>query len=212
MFIHLQASSLTICMEDKKVSSNIAVENLKRIWNIRKREMDITQVEAAEKLNWTQGAFSQYLNAITEMSPQTIIKLANFLDVDPIEIDPDIDKSLPDVTTYPITHNLSDPTIKANKTLTYHNVITLQFVTVDKEMELLKDNGLSPPAKYPAGAQIGYINMFDSPSYAPKMTSSPNYYLIQKKNAKVFETCEQEHLPSDEKLVKKFLIIEIVIH
>ena len=194
------------------MSNNKAVENFKRIWNIRKREMDITQVEAAEKLNWTQGAFSQYLNAITEMSPQTIIKLANFLDVDPLEIDPDIDKSLPDITTYPITHNLSDPNVKTNKTLTYHNIINLQFITVDKEIELVKDNGLSPPAKYPAGVQIGYIDMFDSPSYTPKMTTSPNFYLIQKKNKKVFETCDQEHLLSDEELIKKFLIVEVVIH
>ena len=194
------------------MSNNKAVENFKRIWDIRKREMDITQVEAAEKLNWTQGAFSQYLNAITEMSPQTIIKLANFLDVDPLEIDPDIDKSLPDITTYPITHNLSNPNIETNQTITYHNIMNLQFITVDKEIELVKDGGFSQPAKYPAGVQIGYINMFDSPSYAPKMTTSPNYYLIQKKNAKVFETCDQEHLPSDEKLIKKFLIIEVVIH
>lgn len=191
--------------------SKIAVANLKRIWNIRKREMDITQVEAAEKLNWTQGAFSQYLNAITEMSPQTIIKLANFLDVDPIEIDPDIDKSLPDITRYPITHTLSDPNIKVNETLTYHS-IPLQFITVDKEMELLKDDGLSPPAKYPAGVQIGCIDMLDSPAYVPKMTTSPNYYLIQRKNRKKFETCDQKHLPSDENLIKKFLIIDVVIH
>jgi len=194
-----------------KVSNNKAVENFKRIWNIRKREMEITQVEAAEKLNWTQGAFSQYLNNITEMSPQTIIKLANFLDVAPSEIDPDIDKSLPDVFTYPVTHNLSDPNLEINETTNYYS-IDVKYITVDKPIELLKDNGLNGPAKYPTGVKIGYLDLFNSPPYAPKMTTSPNFYLIQKKNKKVFETCQHKHLPPDEELTKKFLIIEIVIH
>ena len=39
--------------------------NLKRIWNIRKKEMRVTQALAATQLNWTQGALSQYLNGIT---------------------------------------------------------------------------------------------------------------------------------------------------
>ena len=88
------------------------VKNLQRIWNVRKKEMEITQVEAAKKLDWTQGAFSQYLNAITEMSPQTVIKIANFLDVNPQEIDPNIDSALPNVESKTVRFSLGNPNLE----------------------------------------------------------------------------------------------------
>lgn len=66
----------------------IAVKNLRRIWDEKKEQFEINQTQAAEKLGWTQGAFSQYLNNITELNQDAIAKLANFLEVDPLEIDP----------------------------------------------------------------------------------------------------------------------------
>lgn len=66
----------------------IAVKNLRRIWNKKKEQFEINQTDAALKLGWTQGAFSQYLNNITELNQDAIAKLANFLEVDPLEIDP----------------------------------------------------------------------------------------------------------------------------
>ena len=73
----------------------IAVQNLRRIWQAKKGEMETNQSDAAEKLGWSQGAFSQYLNNYTELNVAAVTKLANFLGVDPIEIDPDIGKNLP---------------------------------------------------------------------------------------------------------------------
>ena len=66
----------------------MAANNLRKIWDSRKSEIGITQTEAAKKLGWTQGALAQYLNNITELNPPAVIKLANFLGVDPQEIDP----------------------------------------------------------------------------------------------------------------------------
>ena len=74
-------------MTTKKYSS-VAANNLRAIWDIKKSEIGITQTEAAKKLGWTQGALAQYLNNITELNAPAVVKLANFLGVDPREIDP----------------------------------------------------------------------------------------------------------------------------
>ncbi len=71
-----------------KKDSSVAANNLRKIWDLRKSEIGVTQTEAAKKLGWTQGALAQYLNNITELNPPAVIKLANFLGVDPREIDP----------------------------------------------------------------------------------------------------------------------------
>ena len=77
----------------------MAANNLRRIWESKKRELNVTQADAAQKLGWTQGAFSQYLNNITELSPQAVIKLANFLEIDPELIDPSITPYTPNFSS-----------------------------------------------------------------------------------------------------------------
>ena len=62
-----------------KKDSSVAANNLRKIWDLRKSEIGITQTEAAKQLGWTQGALAQYLNNITELNPPAITKLANFL-------------------------------------------------------------------------------------------------------------------------------------
>lgn len=62
--------------------------NFRRLWKLKKQELDITQKDAADKLGMTQGAFSQYLNGHTEMNEKAVMKLAKFLDVPPHVIDP----------------------------------------------------------------------------------------------------------------------------
>jgi len=77
-------------------------ENFRRIWTQKKRELNLTQTQAAEKLGWTQGAFSQYLNNLTDLGPATVLKLANFLGVPPTDIDPTLKEILPKKVEYPI--------------------------------------------------------------------------------------------------------------
>jgi len=71
------------------------VKNLKAIWLNRSQELGISQKEAAAQLNWTEGALSQYLNGRTALKPESIIKLANFLEVSPIAIAPKMIDHIP---------------------------------------------------------------------------------------------------------------------
>lgn len=91
-----------------KKDSFVAANNLRKIWDLKKSEIGITQTEAAKKLGWTQGALAQYLNNITELNAPAVIKLANFLGVDPQQIDPSA--SFDDYPQY-----LSLPTGKQSK-------------------------------------------------------------------------------------------------
>ena len=76
-----------------------AINNLRAIWEQKKIEMQFTQVEAAKELGWSQGAISHYLNNITALGPSAVIKFANFLGVDPLDIDPEVKGFLPNVRT-----------------------------------------------------------------------------------------------------------------
>lgn len=71
-------------------------------------------MEAAKDLEWSQSAISHYLSNITDLGPAAIVKFANFLDVDPTEIDPDIEDSLPHVHRINIAHHSSDVTKRLN--------------------------------------------------------------------------------------------------
>lgn len=99
----------------------IAVQNLRKIWDQKKIELRFTQVEAAKKLGWSQGAISHYLNNITDLGVPAIIKLANFLDVDPRDIDPNIEDSLPSVEKKIVAYNANDMTKRIDETLISRN-------------------------------------------------------------------------------------------
>ena len=92
-----------------------AVNNLRAIWDKKKVEMQFTQIEAAKKLGWSQGAISHYLNNITVLGPAAVVKFANFLGVDPLEIDPDIAEFLPNTQTVIATVSSSNVNKKINK-------------------------------------------------------------------------------------------------
>lgn len=85
-----------------------SVNNLRAIWNSKKAEIKFTQVEAAKELNWSQGAISHYLNNITELGPAAVIKFANFLGVDPLEIDPTIKEHLPNIAKRVLRYDIKD--------------------------------------------------------------------------------------------------------
>jgi transcriptional regulator with XRE-family HTH domain len=99
----------------KKVSElPRAVNNLRAIWDAKKAEMKFTQVEAAKELGWSQGAISHYLNNITELGPSAVIKFANFLGVDPKEIDPDVIAYLPTTEVYEVSYDASNIDKRSN--------------------------------------------------------------------------------------------------
>lgn len=90
--------------------------------------MRFTQVEAAKDLGWSQGAISHYLSNITELGPAAVIKFANFLGVDPVEIDPSVRQYLPDFEKIEVTMRSSDAT-KTTKVLETHYVKVLEQTT-----------------------------------------------------------------------------------
>jgi len=109
------------------------VKNLRKIWDSKKLEIKFTQVTAAKDLGWSQGAISHYLNEITELNAAAVIKFANFLDVDPREIDPDIEPSLPSVQNKEIKYNAKDMTKAINKTLSDRSLASSILVKVPNE-------------------------------------------------------------------------------
>jgi len=189
------------------------VANLQRIWNVRKKEMEITQVEAAKKLNWTQGAFSQYLNAITEMSPQTIIKLANFLDVDPAEIDPLIVESLPNILKKTVSFDLSNPNQKIKQQVMWDAKPNDFCVEVNESCHVQVDGGIGEGWQMLKGMMFICLDYStDKDQYYPRMSSNTLYFLVQKKNSDVFEIFSEPRLPPSSELIKQFLITDLAMY
>ena len=107
-------------METKRDASDttpVAVKNLRRIWESKKSDMNFTQVTAAQELGWSQGLISHYLNNITDLGPLATIKFANFLGVDPRDIDPQITDDLPKTKGYHFKYLASDMTKIVRKSI-----------------------------------------------------------------------------------------------
>lgn len=115
----------------------IPVLNLRKIWDQKKSEMQFTQVEAAHDLQWSQGAISHYLTGLTHLGAPAAIKFANFLGVDPTEIDPNIEESLPYVSKIDITYNATDMSqpLKGNKIYSKKRSIST-YIQLDDETRL----------------------------------------------------------------------------
>lgn len=115
----------------------IPVLNLRKIWDQKKSEMQFTQVEAAHDLQWSQGAISHYLTGLTHLGAPAAIKFANFLGVDPTEIDPNIEESLPYVSKIDITCNATDMSqpLKGNKIYSKKRSIST-YIQLDDETRL----------------------------------------------------------------------------
>jgi transcriptional regulator with XRE-family HTH domain len=186
--------------------------NLKRIWNIRKKEMKVTQALAATQLKWTQGALSQYLNGITAMSSQTVVKLANYLDVHPTEIDPNIIESLPSVATKEVRYSTNDPNLILNESIVWPEESCKFFIRVDKEYLIEVDDGAGRPWQVFEGMFFKCIDVLNGSSYKQtRMSTNRPYYLVQKKGADEFVIFSEGFLPSDDRLDKKFLLLDLSV-
>ena len=187
--------------------------NLKRIWNIRKKEMRVTQALAATQLKWTQGALSQYLNGITAMSSQTVVKLANYLDVHPIEIDPNIIQSLPSVATKEVRYSTNDPNLILNESIVWPEESCKFFVRIDKEYLIEADEGAARPWQAFEGMVFKCIDVLENTSYKQtRMSTNGPHYLVQKKGAGEFVIFSEGCAPPDDKLAKKFLILDLSVY
>ncbi|CNJ97249.1 XRE family transcriptional regulator [Yersinia mollaretii] len=68
-----------------------AAERLRAIWNYKRGMLGLTQEKAADIMGYnTQGAVSHYLNGVTPLNTDAVIKFASLLMVSPEEIRPEL--------------------------------------------------------------------------------------------------------------------------
>ena len=166
--------------------------------------MQITQAQAAKKLGWTQGAFSQYLNNLTVLNAAAVIKLANFLGVDPKEIDPDINAQLPNLHKLEIRFRLSDPDTRLRGATTYNEISPGLFtVLVDKPIPHL-------PA-LPLGTLIQCYPENAKPLVKTTEIKS-RIYLVRCKASDEFEVVDEDNCPPKTSLKSKWLVNAFLLH
>ncbi len=73
----------TITQEDRDKA-----QRLKNLFENKKKELNLTQVKCAEKMEMTQSAISQFFNAIVPLNTDTILSFAELLESKPSDIDP----------------------------------------------------------------------------------------------------------------------------
>jgi len=170
------------------------VQNLRKIWDKKKVEMRFTQVEAAKELGWSQGAISHYLNNFTELRAPAIIKLANFLSVDPREIDPDIEQSLPSIVKQKVTYHASDMTKRINESL---------LTRSEESSIVVKINAQGSPkhAKLFAAAEEEMFNWDCYVRLVPvSQMKDPKTYAVRLKNEKHLRLYNKNSLPAPSKI------------
>lgn len=183
----------------------MAVVNLRRIWNQKKSEMQITQAQAAKQLGWTQGAFSQYLNNLTTLNPAAVIKLANFLGVDPLEIDPEINRHLPNLSKTEVRFAASDPETRIKDKLVYGDV-TLPFFMV------AMDEHIKNAPKLPLGTLLLCHEPKSKESTARGTDIPQLHFLIRRNNSTAFEFVSEFDCPPKAELKTKWVVHAFIIH
>lgn len=166
--------------------------------------MKITQAQAAKELGWTQGAFSQYLNNITGLNPAAVIKLANFLGVDPKEIDPDINNHLPNVQKTEVRYLASDPKTRLRNVVVYGDV-SFQFFII------IMDQQVKGAPDVPLNSLI-LCTSADKEQRTKSTTIAEKRYLICRKDANEFECVTESQCPPKSRLKSKWLIHGFLIH
>ena len=187
-----------------------AINNLRAIWEQKKVEMQFTQVEAAKKLGWTQGAISHYLNNLTVLGPAAAIKFANFLGVDPLEIDPTITEFLPSVRTRLIKYDADNLSKAVNRPVHDVNpassfwVKTCPATFTYLPYQLIEDSVLDADL---SEAQFEWYTLVCTVADHPRA----NTFMIQLKGQKDAKIYKKHNLPPANRIAKKFAVLETEI-
>ena len=185
----------------------VAVRNLRKIWDNKKHQFEVTQVQAAKKLGWTQGAFSQYLNNLTELHADAIAKLANFLEVDPHEIDPDYHPVEAERFRIPVTW-IYGRTLRTSEEVQYRRrVIGSVFDEQYQAACAVRLEEDLPPLGY-AGQLILCYDLIKCPK--PKLRTgarTPQWLIIKKKNSNHLKVVEPDDKTPKNQLDAKLLPI-----
>lgn len=184
----------------------LAVKNLRRIWEEKKQKFDTNQTDAAKKLGWSQGAFSQYLNNITELHVDAIIKFANFLEVDPYEIDPNFNPLEGERLLVPIRYVHGKTATPSSEMQYRRRVVCTLTESNTKATCAIKLNKDMRPLGY-KGQVILCCDMFRLKK--PRMTAGrdPKWYIIKYKNEDELRPVRISECPIDSKLEAKLMPI-----
>jgi transcriptional regulator with XRE-family HTH domain len=177
-----------------------AVNNLRAIWDQKKAEMKFTQVEAAGKLGWSQSAVSHYLNNITELGPAAVIKFANFLCVDPVEIDPNVQEFLPHTRTRIIKYDASNLSKQIN--VKYYDTHPPSSFWVKTDASIFT---------YRTGSSNKNATWFTHVC-PPKDHPNASIFMVQAKGQKEARIYKKEDLPPDSDISKKFAVLETEVN
>jgi len=133
-----------------KPNQTQVIQNLRNLWETKKVTENMTQTEAASQLGWTQSAFSHYLTEITTLNSAAIIKLANFLEVCPSEIDPNFSTDMPTYTnfaSYPETLSGKKSLVSKNRFINVGSSNLLSVIEVDQKNQF-----------FPLGSKVGVVS------------------------------------------------------
>lgn len=185
----------------------LAVKNLRKIWEIKKVEMQFTQVKAAKELGWSQGAISHYLNNITDLRAPAVIKFANFLGVDPLEIDPDITEWLPHVRTRIVKYDVQDLTKVVDIKIYDTDPASAFWVKTHPAAFVYLDDYVSDSTHFKDYVDAEWFTKVCPVKDFPKAKA----FLIQLKGEKSARVYRGNNLPPANKMSKKYAVLETEI-
>ena len=181
----------------------LPVENLRVIWDKKRIEMRFTQVEAAKILGWSQGAISHYLNDLTELGPAAVIKFANFLNVDPSDIDPGIREFLPNIRTRLIKYDASNLTTPMNKKFYNKNPESAFWVRIEGKTW----TDLTGDQERAIGDSPWHIRVCPVKDFP-----EARLFLVQLKTKKEAKLYRADALPNKSSINKQYSILELDIN
>ena len=186
-----------------KKSQPVPVQNLRKIWDKKRLEMQFTQVTAAETLGWTQGAISHYLNNLTELGPAAVIKFANFLNVDPVDIDPGVIEFLPNIRTRIIKYDAKNLSTPVNQKFYDKNPASAFWVRIQGESwtDLTGDQERS------IGGAPWHVRVCPVKDFP-----EARLFLVQLKTKKEAKICRADALPNKSSINKQYSILELDIN
>ena len=85
-----------------------AAGQLRALWAVYKEKTGDTQEQAGARIDLSQAAFSQYLNATIALNTETALKFAQLFGVHPRQIRPDIDDLLRNVDVDTLSREASN--------------------------------------------------------------------------------------------------------
>ena len=185
----------------KPITNDVKTSNLKKVWNEKKRILDITQQTAAEQLGITQGAFSQYLNGHCPLNEKATMKIAKFLGVHPEVIDPNFQENVNIIKRYQwkavVAHTSSDAKKEVGELIESEFDAQPLYIRIDKATKIFDPNG-ELTSILPKEALLGLIDIRD-PKYPVKRRCKNNMYAVVRKNKKSYAFICDSRPPAYEK-------------